>query len=386
MKVRTLWPKGISSSETGEGQRLTELLDATLDATSDGILVVTAEGRILLFNRRFAEMWALPEAVLGSGDDDSLLAYVLDQLADPGRFVKKVMDVYAQSDDVSFDVIDFKDGRVFERRSRPQRLSEAETVRVWSFRDVTEGRLAGREIEKSLSLLRSMLDATADGILVVDLSGRIVTFNQRFREMWRIPRSLMESGDARVGLQYVLEQLQDPKRFERKVLEVIADPLAQSYIWVEFKDRRLFEGYSRPQEISGKVVGRVWSFRDSTERSRAEEQRKLYERTLSRLRDLVVITDPEGIVVRTFGTAEAALGYSTRELVGSPMSAIFAPADAGLVRRVLSRLRDDRDWEGEADFRRRDGTCFRGTVTAAPHWDPHGAVSAVIWIHPRARS
>jgi PAS domain S-box-containing protein len=384
MKVRTLWPKGISSSESGEGQRLAELLDATLDATSDGILVVTAQGRILLFNRRFAEIWALPERVLGTGDDSELLAYVLEQLADPGGFVKKVMDVYAQPDEASFDLIEFKDGRVVERRSRPQRLSESETVRVWSFHDVTERRLADREIERSLSLLRSMLDAAADGILVVDLFGRIVTFNQRFREMWRLPLSIMESRDARIGLKFVLDQVQDPGRFERKVLEVVADAQAQSYIWVEFKDGRLFEGYSRPQQIGEKVVGRVWSFRDTTERSRIEERGKLYAEALGRLREIVVITDPEGVIRETFRSAGSALGYSARELSGSPISRLHGPADASLARRVLDRLRSEPSWQGETDLRRKDGSCFRALVAAASHSDPHGSARSIIWIHRAA--
>jgi diguanylate cyclase (GGDEF)-like protein/PAS domain S-box-containing protein len=116
------------------------LLNATLDATADGILVVDSEGRITSSNQRFAEMWRLPEEILVARDDDAALGFVIEQLADPEAFLAKVRELYAQPDAESHDVILFTDGQVFERYSKPQRV-EGETVgRVWSFRDVTERR------------------------------------------------------------------------------------------------------------------------------------------------------------------------------------------------------------------------------------------------------
>jgi diguanylate cyclase (GGDEF)-like protein/PAS domain S-box-containing protein len=122
------------------------LLNATLDSTADGILVVDGEGRIRSFNRKFVEMWNLPESVLASGDDDQALNHVLSQLQDPDTFVAKVRDLYAQPEANSHDLIEFRDGRTIERHSQPQRVDGVPVGRVWSFRDITDRVRLEREL------------------------------------------------------------------------------------------------------------------------------------------------------------------------------------------------------------------------------------------------
>jgi PAS domain S-box-containing protein len=114
------------------------LLRATLDSTADGILVVNREGRVSGFNRQFLDLWNIPDAVAAHGEDHELITYVKDQLSDPESFVAKVRELYRSPDSESFDVLTFRDGRVFERYSRPQRLDGTIVGRVWSFRDVSK--------------------------------------------------------------------------------------------------------------------------------------------------------------------------------------------------------------------------------------------------------
>lgn len=121
-----------------ETRSMLSLLTATLDSTADGILVVDTEGAIVRFNTRFAQMWRIPDDILSSRDDSAAIGFVLDQLVYPEMFVAKVEELYAHPDAESDDTLRFKDGRVFDRHSRPQLIDGVVVGRVWSFRDVTD--------------------------------------------------------------------------------------------------------------------------------------------------------------------------------------------------------------------------------------------------------
>ena len=128
------------------------------------------------------------------------------------------------------------------------------------------------EMKALISLLNATIESTTDGILVVDRGGKILSFNTKFTEMWHLPRTIVESRDDEKVLAFVLDQLKDTESFIKKVRSLYAEPDAESCDILEFNDGRVFERYSRPQKIEGKSIGRVWSFRDVTERKRAEEK------------------------------------------------------------------------------------------------------------------
>lgn len=136
---------------------------------------------------------------------------------------------------------------------------------------IAERERADERRETSISLLEATLDSTADGILAVDRSGRIVAVNQMFAEVWGLPDDLLASGDHNRLLEYVVDQLLDPDEFLDKVRELYSSPEARSTDVLKFKDGRIVERYSLPQKIGRETVGRVWSFRDVTEQRRAEQ-------------------------------------------------------------------------------------------------------------------
>ncbi|HEY9874719.1 MAG TPA: PAS domain S-box protein, partial [Candidatus Obscuribacterales bacterium] len=126
-------------------------------------------------------------------------------------------------------------------------------------------------LEKYHSLLCATLDSTADGILVVDNQGKVVSFNKRFVEMYRIPDEVLQSRDCNLVLAFVLEQLKDPQWFQHQIIDNNSQIDVQSCDLLEFKDGRYFELYCHPQRIEGRIVGRAISFRDITEKKLAEE-------------------------------------------------------------------------------------------------------------------
>ena len=131
-------------------------LEAILESTADGILAVDDSRRILAANRRFAELWRVPDSVLESNDDEALLAYVLDQVDEPDGFFERVRALYP-SVDTAVDILCLKDGRVFERHSAAIMGSSGVSGRVWSFSDVTDKVLARTELQERERTLSTLL-------------------------------------------------------------------------------------------------------------------------------------------------------------------------------------------------------------------------------------
>ncbi|MDQ2677491.1 MAG: EAL domain-containing protein [Actinomycetota bacterium] len=125
------------------------VLAATLDATAEGILVVGLDGELVSSNRQFLEMWRLPGGAkeLDHLDDDQMVEVVLPQLSDPAAFVLKLDELRENIETSSRDTIEFRDGRVFERDTRPQRIDGEVVGRVWCFRDVTDQRRLQSELQ-----------------------------------------------------------------------------------------------------------------------------------------------------------------------------------------------------------------------------------------------
>jgi PAS domain S-box-containing protein len=113
------------------------VLRATMESISDGLLVVAEDGSILHCNSRFYEIWSIPETLRSSRQDNSLLEYVPQQLADPKQFLDGAAKTYQFSARTE-DVLHLKDGRIIERFAYPLKRAGKASAIVWLFRDVTE--------------------------------------------------------------------------------------------------------------------------------------------------------------------------------------------------------------------------------------------------------
>jgi len=154
------------------------LLTATLDSTADGILVVDHEGTITQYNARFAEMWHIPERAVANGEEELALVDAVDQLLCPEQFRAKLEELKTMPDAESHDTLEFKDGRVFERYSLPQRVDGSVVGRVWSFRDAT----ARAQLEKEL-VYQAFHDA------LTGLANKALFHDRLEHGISRVPRS-----------------------------------------------------------------------------------------------------------------------------------------------------------------------------------------------------
>jgi two-component system CheB/CheR fusion protein len=118
------------------------LMRATLESTSDGILVTDDSAQVTDFNENYAAMWQMPRDAIDLRDGRKLREIASRQFREPEKFVARIEEIDASALPESFDVLEFADGRVFERYSKIQRIGDRTVGRVWTFRDVTEHKRA----------------------------------------------------------------------------------------------------------------------------------------------------------------------------------------------------------------------------------------------------
>jgi PAS domain S-box-containing protein len=128
--------------------------------------------------------------------------------------------------------------------------------------DITRQKRSERELQKSFSLLRATLDSAAEGILVVDERGKISNFNASFVHMWRVPEEIAAARDEDRLLAFVLENVEDPGDFAKKVMGLHSKRDVETSGTVKLKDGRVLQRFSRPQKVDGRTVGTVLSFQE----------------------------------------------------------------------------------------------------------------------------
>lgn len=159
------------------------ILESTLESTVDGILVVDNQGKIQRYNNKFLELWKIPTSLIQSGSDEEAINYVLEQVKYPDLFLAKIKELYSNMSTESTDIIEFKDGRVYERYSRPQYLQDKIIGRVWSFRDISEQKWIEKALSESEKKFRTLFETSAEGILSTDVYENILLVNPRMSEL-----------------------------------------------------------------------------------------------------------------------------------------------------------------------------------------------------------
>jgi PAS domain S-box-containing protein len=228
-----------------------------------------------------------------------------------------------------------------------------------SLRDLTERKQAEEKSELALSLLQATLDSTADGILVVDLSGKITSYNKQFRLMFNHSQEILDAGEDSAIIESVLSLIKDPDLFVSKVQFLYDHPESESYDTIEFKDGRILERYSCPQRLDDEPIARVWNFRDVTVRKKYEEQLQLMAHTLKSINESISITNTGNQILFVNDAFLKTYGYThENELIGKNISIVRSlDNDPEFADKIL-KITTDTGWQGEILNRKKDGTEF----------------------------
>lgn len=147
--------------------------------------------------------------------------------------------------------------------------------------DITERKLAEIALQFRTLLLTTQQEVSIDGIRIVDEFGKIISYNRRFMEMWEIPSQIIETGSDEQVLQLAISKTMEPEKFFQRIQYLYSHNEEKSRDEITLLDGRTFDRYSSPlfgQE--GKYYGRIWYYRDMTERKQLEDKLREYAATL----------------------------------------------------------------------------------------------------------
>jgi PAS domain S-box-containing protein len=280
--------------------------------------------------------------------------------------------------------------------------------------EVQERKQAEAELQRKTAFLEAQGNATVDGILVVDGDGKKIFLNEQFLRLWRIPPHIMDDDKDASQLQYVLSLTKSPDKFLERVQHLYDHPDETSRDEIELNDGTVLDRYSAPVlGKDGEHYGRIWAFRDITERRRnedslrcAKEAAEVATREARKSNDshrLLLETAGEGIYgidangLATFANpaAEAMTGWKDWELIGQPQHAVIHHSypdgtvyPAGTCP-IYMALHDGQVHFCDTEvFWRKDGTSFPVAYTSTPimrDGKPDGAVVVFQEISDRKR-
>jgi len=240
-----------------------------------------------------------------------------------------------------------------------------------------ERRRAEVELRWKTALLEAQVNASIDGILVVDEHGRKLVQNERMVELWHLPPHISEDVDDAAELAFVLEQVSDPEAFLEKVKYLYAHPEKISRDEIERRDGTVLDRYSAPvQGKQGKQYGRIWVFRDITLLKQTEAQLRKLSQAVEQSPAMVVITDLSGGIEYVNPKFSQVTGYTFAEVAGlNPRVLKSGKLEPEFYQDLWRTIKSGRAWQGEFHNRKKNGELFWERATISPITNPRGTVT-----------
>jgi len=231
-----------------------------------------------------------------------------------------------------------------------------------------------RELGNALMVLRSTLESTTDAIVVTDEKVKVTEFNEKYIDMWKVPRQVLESGMLLEAQELTSQNFADPQGFIARIKEIVATE-RDSFDLLELKDGRILERYSKVLSIKAQRAGRVWSFRDVSERHLAEITSRRLAAIVASSDDAIIGKDLNSIITSWNFGAERIFGYTADEMIGASIMRLIPPDRHEEEREILSRIRRGERFDHFETIRlAKDGRQLNVSITISPIKDSTGRV------------
>ncbi|MBV9273786.1 MAG: PAS domain S-box protein [Verrucomicrobia bacterium] len=232
----------------------------------------------------------------------------------------------------------------------------------------------GDDLPYALAVARRTLEATADGLIAVDDQDRIVSWNTKFLEMWGVPPDLIATRDAKRVRALISARLKDSANYLTRINE-ITGTTAKSFDLLELSDGKIIERYSEQISFDGSAVGRVWSYRDVTDRYQADLISVRLAAIVDNSDDAIVGKDLNSIITSWNQGAERIFGYTADEMIGTSIKRIIPPERQGEEDEILARLRRGERYDHFETVRvTKDGRRLDVSLTISPIRDASGKI------------
>ncbi|HEX6070608.1 MAG TPA: PAS domain S-box protein [Longimicrobiaceae bacterium] len=387
---------GVATGDSADGSlrvdpaRLQSMLQAVMDSTMDGILIVDRARRIVGWNRRLLDLWHMPEDLVANGDVSDAERFMAEQHADPASFLTRVAGHYDAAEKEAVDVLEPGNGRVYERYTRPQRLDGEVVGRLWSFRDVTAARAAEEALRASEASYRTIFDLASDAMYVHDAeTGAILDVNQRAREVHghtteefaRLGIHAVTAGEPPYSAVEALEYVRKAAAGEPQFFPWRARHRSGREFWIEVSLRAAEIGGHRRVLAAARDITERRAAEAVLQRSQEELEHAVEERTAELARahatvreseeryralaeadpDGIVVLDDESGIISVNPAMQRIFGYAPEEVIGRPLTTLMperlrAAHKVGIARYLATGKRH-MQWEGvQVPGLRKDGT------------------------------
>jgi two-component system, cell cycle sensor histidine kinase and response regulator CckA len=302
--------KMIAEQRARDALLLASVRDSVIVTDLEGVVTYWNEGAARLFGWSAEEMIGRPYA---------------DRFPEPvrSRIVAQIRERLSGSE-WNGEFEDYrKDGSRVWIDSRVTRITNADGRPVGVMgvsHDISERKRHEAVHRFQHALLESQAEASPDGILLVGTDHQILSHNRQFLNLWGIPTDLTATEDG-AATALTASLVADPEAFTARIAAINAAPDSRSHDEVLLADGRTLDRYSGPiRTAGGERLGRVWFFRDITDRKRVEASLGAVMRSVA---DAIITVDEAGVIDSANPAVEPLFGYTEAEVIGLPVRTLL---------------------------------------------------------------